>query len=129
MVLKLIEATQAKPGATILVDKEACTVRTNDISKTGKHGSSKCRIEAISIFSGKKKVIAVAGSERFEVPLIEKHRAQVLSVLEDKASIMDLETYETIEMGFMEEIASELVPDKHVEYWDIEGSKKIMRVL
>ena len=129
MVLKLIDATQAKPGTTILIDGEPYSVRSNDISKTGKHGASKCRIEAIGIFSGKKKVIAVTGGERFDVPLVEKHRAQVLSVSENKASVMDLESYETLELIFMEEIKSELIPEKQVEYWDIEGKKVIMRVL
>lgn len=129
MVLKVIEATQAKHGATILIDNEPYTVKSNDISKTGKHGASKCRIEAVGIFSDKKKVIAVPGSEKFDVPLVEKHRAQVLSVSENTASVMDLETYETMDLAFMPEIKSDLSPEKQVEYWDIEGKKVIMKIL
>ena len=128
MVLKIIEATQAKSGATIMINNEPYTVKSNDISKTGKHGASKCRIEAIGIFSDKKKLIAVPGSERFDVPLIQKHRAQVLSVAEKTASVMDLESYETLDLAFMPELKDSLVPEKQVEYWDIEGSKKIMRI-
>ncbi len=129
MVLRLIDATQAKPGSTILVDNQACTVKANDISKTGKHGAAKCRIEAIEIFSGKKKIIAVPGHERFEVPLVEKKKAQVLSVGETTASVMDLESYETIDIPFPEELKTELAPEKQVEYWDIEGKKAIMRIM
>lgn len=129
MVLKIITAHDAKPGTTIMVDGEACTVRSNDISKTGKHGASKCRMEAISIFSGKKKVVASPGHDRFDVPLIEKKKAQVLSVSADKASVMDLESFETLDLPFMEEVKGELAPEKQVEYWDIEGKKVIMRVL
>lgn len=129
MVLKIITAHEAKPGTTIMVDGEACTVRSNDISKTGKHGASKCRMEAIAIFSGKKKVVAVPGHERFDVPLVDKKKAQVLSVSEDKASVMDLESFETLDLPFMEETKAELAPEKQVEYWDIEGKKVIMRVL
>ena len=129
MVLKLIDATQAKPGTTILIDGEPYSVKSNDISKTGKHGASKCRIEAIGIFSGKKKVIAVTGGERFDVPLVEKHRAQVLSVSDNKASIMDLESYESMDLPFIEDIKDEIAPEKQVEYWNIEDKKVIMRVL
>ena len=129
MVLKLIEATQAKPGVTILIEGDAYSVKSNDISKTGKHGASKCRIEAIGIFNKKKKVIAVNGAERFEVPLISKHRAQVLSVSENSASVMDLESYETFDIASIEEIRGELLVEKQVEYWDIEGKRAIMRVL
>lgn len=129
MVLRLIDAYDCKPGTTILVDGQACTVRANDTSKTGKHGASKCRIEAIEVFTGKKRIIAVPGGERFEVPLIEKKKAQVLTVLDSTASIMDLESFETIEIPFMEEAKDQLAPEKQVEYWDVEGKKMIMRVL
>jgi len=128
MPLKLIDASQAKVGSTIMIEGEAATVKSNDISKTGKHGHAKCRIEAKEIFSGKKKVLAVPGHERFEVPLVEKKKAQVLSVGESTASVMDLESYETLDLPFDEELRAELAPEKEVEYWDIEGKKFIMRM-
>tara|TARA_Y100000310_G_C20128587_1_gene554779 strand:+ start:102 stop:491 length:390 start_codon:yes stop_codon:yes gene_type:complete len=129
MVLKLIDATQAKSGTTLLVDGDPYTVRSNDISKTGKHGHAKCRIEAIGIFNGKKKVIAVPGHERFEVPLVEKKKAQVLSIEGNKATVMDLESFETLELTFNEDLKGSLEAEKQVEYWDVEGTKAIMRVL
>lgn len=129
MVLKVIDATEARTGVTILVEGHACTVRSNDISKTGKHGASKCRIEAIEIFTGKKKVIAVPGHERFEVPLVDKRKAQVLNITDTTASVMDLDSFETLELEFMEELKETIAPEKQVEYWDIESKKKIMRVM
>jgi len=129
MVLKLIDATQVKSGTTILIDGEAYTAKSNDKSKTGKHGAAKCRIEATSIFTGKKKIVAVPGGERFEVPLIDKRKAQVLSIGDGKASIMDLASYETIEVGYQEELKDQIAPEKQVEYWDVEGKKSIMRIL
>lgn len=128
-MLRLINATEAKPGTTIMVDGQACTVKSNDISKTGKHGASKCRMECVEIFSGKKKIVAVPGHDRFEVPMVEKKKAQILSVGETTASVMDLESFETMDMPFMEEVKADLAPEKQVEYWDIEGKKAIMRVL
>lgn len=128
MVLRLINATEAKPGTNILIDGDAYTVRSNDISKTGKHGASKCRIEAVALLSDKKKVIAVPGHERFEVPMITKSKAQVLSVGETTASVMDLESFETMDLPYAEEIQSDLGPEKTVEYWDVEGKKVIRRV-
>ena len=128
MVLKVIDASAARPGTAILIDGDAYTVRSNDHSKTGKHGAGKCRIEAIGIISGNKKILAVPDSDRFEVPLIEKKKAQVLSVSDDKASVMDLTSYETIELPFMAEVKADLAAEKQVEYWDIEGKQIIMRV-
>ncbi len=129
MVLKLIDATQAKTGTSIIIDGEAYTVRSNDISKTGKHGHAKCRIEAIGIIINKKKVIAVPGHERFEVPLITKNKGQVLSMNENTASIMDLESFETLDVPFPDDLKDDLAEEKQVEYWDVEGKKVIKRVL
>jgi len=129
MVLKLIDATQAKSGSVIMIDGEAYTVRSNDKSKSGKHGAAKCRIEAIGVFSDKKKILAVSGAERFDVPLIEKKKAQVLSVGEGTASIVDLESYETIDVAFGEELKDAIAVEKQVEYWDVEGEMIIKRKL
>jgi len=55
MVLKLIDATQVRVGTIIMIDNVPCTVKSIDISKTGKHGHAKARIEAVEIFAGRKK--------------------------------------------------------------------------
>ncbi len=127
MAFKLINAAAATPGTAINVDGVACIVRSNDISKTGKHGHAKCRIEAIGIIDGKKKVFVTGGHERIECPMINKKRGQVLSLKEDMASVMDLENYETIEIRVSEELKEELKADDQVEYWDIEGNKIVKR--
>ena len=128
MAFKLINAVEARSGSVIMVDGIACNVRSNDISKTGKHGHAKCRMEAVGVFTGKKKVITVPGHERFDVPLVVKKRGQVLSVGDDTVSVMDLESYETIDLpqANLEEPINE--GDK-VEYWEIEGKRIIKRKL
>lgn len=128
MVLKFINATEAKPGTNILLEKQPYTVKKVDISKTGKHGSSKCRIEAMGILNETKKVFVVPGHERFEVPMITKNKAQVLSI-GSKISIMDLENYENFEIECPEEIKNGLKENDNVEYWNIEGEKIIKRKL
>lgn len=127
MVLKIINATEAKVGTNILIDKEPYTVRKIDISKTGKHGHSKARIEAVGVLdTNKKKILVLPGHERIEVPLIEKRKAQVLSV-GDRVNIMDLESFESFDVDCAEDIKAELDDSSNVEYWDVEGVKVIKR--
>lgn len=125
----MISATTAKVGTTILWEGVPCSVKSNDISKTGKHGHAKCRMEVVGIFDKKKRVGVVPGSEKLEVPLVEKKKAQILNVLENSASVMDLESFETLDLPFQAELKEELAPEKQVEYWNVEGKKSIMRVL
>jgi len=126
----LIDAVNVKVGNNIIVDGVSCTVKSIDISKSGKHGASKCRIEAVGITDDKKKIVAVPGSERFEIPMIEKRRAQVLSFdkLKGTASIMDLENFETIEAKISEELLKDLEENRNVEYWDVDGKKIVKRL-
>jgi translation initiation factor 5A len=126
MVLKSIVATEAKVGTNILIDGIPCTIKSIDISKTGKHGHSKARIEAVGIVNGVKKVFVVPGHDKLEVSMVDKRKGQVLSI-GNKISVMDLESFETLDIDCPEEIKSELDESSNVEYWDIEGQKIIKR--
>lgn len=130
MVLKIINATEIKTGTNIIVDGMPCTVKSIDISKTGKHGHAKCRIEAVGIINGQKKVFVVPGHERLEVPIVDKRKGQVLSKADEKVSLMDLENFETIELDVPEpEVFNELEEGGNCEYWDVEGQKIVKRKL
>lgn len=128
MVLKIINATEIKVGTSILIDGVSYTVRSIDISKTGKHGHAKARVEAVGIINGQKKVFVAPGHERFEVPLVEKRKAQVLSIGE-KVNLMDLENFESFDVALPEGLKGEIEENSTVEYWNVEGEKIIKRKL
>ncbi len=126
--MPLIEATQIKEGNNIIIEGHPCVVKSIDISKTGKHGSAKVRLEAVGIIDGKKRIMVKPGHERFEIPIIDKRKAQIISINE-KASIMDLESFETIEAEIDPELKEKLKEGIQVEYWNIEGKCMIKRIL
>jgi len=129
MLLKFVNATELRSGSYIITDDNApCVVKSIDISKTGKHGASKARIEAIGVIDGKKRILLKPGSDRFAVPMIEKRRGQVLSV-NGGANIMDTETFETIVIPIPDELRQEIKEGSQVEYWDIEGQKIVKRII
>ncbi len=126
MILKIIDATEIRSGTNILIEGIPYTVKKIDISKTGKHGHAKARIEAVGIFSEQKKIIVAPGHERFEVPMINKNKGQVLSV-GDKVSIMDLDSFETIEVTCEDSLKETIKDNDNVEYWDVCEEKIIKR--
>ena len=133
MPLKLVNATELRSGSFAIIDGAPCVIRNVDISKTGKHGASKCRIEAIGIIDDKKRITVMPGSERVAVPMVEKRRAQLLNLTNGTASVMDIETYETFEVPINEDLKSEIKERKdkveQIEYWNIEGKKIVKRIL
>jgi len=127
MTLKLINATEIRNGNVIIIQEEPSIVKNFDVSKTGKHGHAKVRIEAVGVFDGKKRVIVVPGHERFQVPMINKLKGQVLSIEGEKASIMDLESFETMDITISQDAKEEIKEGDNIEYWDIGGKKIIKR--
>ena len=129
MVSKVIDATEMRVGTYLLLDGVAHQVKKMDISKTGKHGHAKVRFEAVSIMTRKKKVQVVPGHDKFEVPMIDKRQAQVLSVSGETASIMDSENFENFNLDIPEELKGTVAEGVIVEYWDVEGDKLIKKVM
>lgn len=128
MVARVIHATEMRIGTFLMIDGVAHQVKKMDISKTGKHGHAKVRFEAINIFTGKKKVQVIPGHDKFEVPMIDKRNAQVLSVHGNMASIMDSESFENLDLEILEGVEG-IVEGANVEYWNIEGEKLLKRAL
>jgi translation initiation factor 5A len=129
MVAKIIGATEARVGTNMIEDGNFYTIKKMDVSKTGKHGHAKCRIEAQNMFTGNKKIFLIPGHDKIEVPLVNKNKGQVLSITEDHASIMDLESFETIDITIPAELTGQLSENDNVEYWDIEGALLLKRKL
>jgi translation initiation factor 5A len=128
MVARVINATEMRVNTFLLIDGVAHQVKKMDISKTGKHGHAKVRFEAVNVFSGKKKVAVIPGHDKFEVPMIDKRNAQVLSVHGNSASLMDSESFENLDLEIGEDVEG-IVEGANVEYWDIEGEKLLKRAL
>ena len=125
---KQVIATSLKKGSYVIIDDIACTVRDVQTSKPGKHGHSKARIEAIGMVNGQKKIIVVPGHEKLVSPVIEKKNAQVLSVHDDVANVMDSESYETFDLKIPDELKDKVTEGKEVLYWIILDDKVLKEV-
>jgi translation initiation factor 5A len=125
---KLVPATSLKKGSYMVIDGVACKVSSTQTSKPGKHGHAKCRIEAIGLIDGQKRIKIYPGHEKIEVPLIEKEVAQVLSVHGDTANVMDIKTYETFDLKIPEELKDKLKEGGQIGYWKILNDKVIQEV-
>ena len=77
---RVTDAGSLKVGNYMLLDDVPCVIRSIQISKTGKHGHAKCRIEAIGLINEDKKIVVMPGHEKVDVPIVEKKIAQIFSI-------------------------------------------------
>lgn len=128
METKNVPANNIKVGSFILIEGIACRVVDTATSKSGKHGHAKCRIVAVGLLDEKKRDIVIGSQSSVEVPIIEKKNAQVLKVSDDKANIMDQESYETFDIPIPEEFKGKIKEGQIVLYWVIAGDKVIKQI-
>jgi translation initiation factor 5A len=126
--VKLIHATDAKKGRYVVFDGKACLVKSLDISRPGKHGHAKCRIEAVTLTGGKKIVKIMPGHDNLESPIIGKKQAQVLSINQGKANIMDMESYETFDLEIPEEFTDKVKEGVTILYWEVLDERIVQEV-
>jgi len=118
---KPVSIKSLKPGHFITIDDEPCRVVNVTISKPGKHGSTKARIEAMGLFDERKHELLAPASDEIEQPIIEKKKAQVISVSGNIVQLMDLEEYTTFEITIPEEFRGKMESGQEVSYWKISG--------
>lgn len=121
----MTDAGSLKVGNYILLDNVPCVIKSIQVSKTGKHGHAKCRIEAIGIINDDKKIMVMPGHEKVDVPIVEKRSGQILSITGSVVNLMDSESYETLDVPLPEDLKDELKEGDNVMYWVVAGQKVI----
>ena len=130
MSYRITRVGDLKVGNYVIVNDEPCEIVSIQKSKPGKHGSAKFRCVAISLLDSSKRNFVSRVDATMQVPIVDKRNAQILSLTPDTAQLMDLETYEVVVVVIPkeEEIKSKLKEGVEVNYWNIIGSNKIMKV-
>ena len=125
---KQVEVTNLKKGNYVVMDGVACVVKDTQISRPGKHGHAKVRLEAVGLIDGKKRQTVMPGHDKIAVPIIDKLNAQVLSISGSTANVMDLGNYETFDMKIPGELKGKVTEGATILYWDILGEKVMKQV-
>ncbi|RAP47903.1 MAG: translation initiation factor IF-5A [Methanosphaera sp. rholeuAM74] len=127
MATKVVEIKTLKQGKYLVLDGEASKITSISTSSPGKHGAAKARIEAVGLFDNQKRSLVKPVNAKVDIPIIDKRVGQVLALMGTEVQLMDLETYETVELPIPDDLKDELTEGKEVEYIEALGNMKIMR--
>jgi translation initiation factor 5A len=115
-------------GNYVVVDGIACIVQDTQTSRPGKHGHAKVRLVAVGMIDGKKREVVLPGHDNVDVPIIEKRTAQVLSIANNAANVMDSETFETFDIMIPEELQTDCKDGSNVLYWVILNDRVMKQI-
>ena len=125
---KLVSVGTLKKGDTIVIEGAACKISDMSTSRPGKHGHAKVNLMTVGLLDRKKRQLTMPGHDKVEAPIIEKKTAQILSINGNIANVMDMETYETLDLEIPEELKADAAEGKEVLYWIIMGSNVMKQV-
>jgi len=108
-----------KDGSLVLIDGVPCKVESVSSGKSGKHGASKTRVDAIGLFDNRRRSIVKPSSETVDVPIINKKKAQVLALTPEKAQLMNLNDYSMFDLEIPEELKGKLIAGQEIVYYEI----------
>ena len=122
-----------------MIDNEPCIIKSTERSKSGKHGHAKVRVVCVGMFDNNKRSLTFPSGSMVEVPEIAKGNAQINFIEENSINIMDLESYESIDVEWPqeEELKKKLkelqanpkqISTAQVEYWQLAGKILINRI-
>ncbi|HII00088.1 TPA: translation initiation factor IF-5A [Methanosarcinaceae archaeon] len=111
-----VEVKNLKEGKYVIIDDEACIIKSISKSKPGKHGAAKARVEAIGLFDGQKRSFIGSVANKIYVPIVERKNAQVLSITADVAQLMDMADFTTFEVTIPEEFKEKIKEGEEVSY-------------
>jgi translation initiation factor 5A len=122
------EVRELKEGRYVVIDEEPCKILSIQMSKPGKHGEAKARIDAVGLFDEKKRSIVHPVTHKVQVPMIDKRKAQILAIAGKEVQLMDLENFENFSLAITEEFEGQLHPGEEVMYMIALSRRKITKV-
>lgn len=118
------EVGKLKEGRFVVIDDEPCKIVGIAVSKPGKHGAAKARIDAIGLFDGLKRSIVQPVSAKIYVPIVERKSGQVISISGNIAQIMDVKDYTMFEIPVPEDMRDRIEVGKEYTYIESMGKRK-----
>ena len=124
----MAEIRELREGGYLVVDEEPCKILSIQMSKPGKHGEAKARMDVMGVFDQRKRSIVHPVTHKVQVPMIDKRKGQIISITADHAQIMDAETYDMFDIMLDEEWKDKVKAGQDCMYMKVMDKVKIMQV-
>ncbi|MDR3102572.1 MAG: translation initiation factor IF-5A [Methanocalculaceae archaeon] len=119
------EVGKLKEGRYVVVDDEPCKIQSIAISKPGKHGAAKARIDVVGIFDGQKRSVVSPTSTTIYTPIVERKTGQILTIAGNVVTFMDMKDFNNFELVVEDAIAATFQPAQEVPYIESLGKRKL----
>lgn len=119
------EVGKLKEGRYMVVDDEPCKIMSISISKPGKHGAAKARLDVVGLFDGQKRSVVSPTSATAYAPIVERKTGQILTIAGNVVTFMDMKDFNNFELVVDDDIVAGFAPAQEVPYIESLGKRKL----
>jgi translation initiation factor 5A len=119
------EVGKLKEGRYVVIEDEPCKILGISVSKPGKHGAAKARIDVVGIFDGMKRSIVQPVSAKTYVPIVERKSGQVITIAGSTATLMDMKEYTNFEIEIPPDKVEKVKVGEEIAYIESMGKRKL----
>ncbi|OGI15916.1 translation initiation factor IF-5A [Candidatus Micrarchaeota archaeon RBG_16_49_10] len=117
-----------KKGNFVLIDDVPCKVVSVNISKSGKHGAAKCRLEGMGLFDNRRRNVIKPADAKIDTPVVLRKQGQVLAIVGEKVQVMDLTDYSNFEIEIPEDMKGSVNPGEEITYYEVFGVRTLEKL-
>lgn len=121
------EVGKLKEARYVVVDDEPCKIQSISISKPGKHGAAKARLDVVGLFDGQKRSVVSPTSSSVYAPIVERKTGQILTIAGNVVTFMDMKDFNNFELVVDDDIVATYQPAQEVAYIESLGKRKLDR--
>ncbi len=122
----MASASDLNRGSYFMLNNEPVQVTRKEVVAYGTHSHTKLKIYYKSIEGGGDKTLTMAHGDKVEILDIIKKTGQIISKASNKAQIMDMKSFETIDAEATPEIITMINEGDEVIYIEFNGMNKIL---
>ena len=95
------------------------------VSKPGKHGAAKARLDVVGLFDGQKRSVVSPTSATIYAPIVERKTGQILTIAGNVVTFMDMKDFNNFELNVPDDIVATFQPAQEVPYIESLGKRKL----
>ena len=122
----MIEVKHLNKGSYILHKGEPCRITEIGIVVTSTHSHTKVKLKVEGLFTGLSESFTLPPHERVEEVEIIRKLAQLISKEGERAQIMDMRSFETLEAEIDQKLKDEISEGDNVTYVEFNGVARVI---
>lgn len=124
----MASAEELERGMFVLINNNIYKINRKEVVAVGTHSHSKTKIYCQPLLGGGERTFTFAHKDKVEVPDIENRVGQVISKGDSTVTVMDNDSYETLDVKANPALLSRIEEGQEIFFFTYEGVSTALKI-